>query len=156
MSTNRLIIKNSGVPAKIPLDSDLLVGELALNHADGYIYYKNVSSIVKPLSSPVSIILEESAADAFTLTLANHTNDSYIRVIRSNNVTVTVANDSNQSFATGTVITLIQGGNGIITLSPESGVTLNSFEGLSSSGQYSVIQLIKVSSNIWDVIGGVV
>jgi len=40
-------LKKSSVPAKVPLDSDLAYGELALNFADGRLFYKNSSNEIK-------------------------------------------------------------------------------------------------------------
>jgi len=47
---NKIILKKSSVPSKIPLSSDLEYGELALNYADGKLYYKNTSNIVSALN----------------------------------------------------------------------------------------------------------
>ena len=47
---NKIILKKSSVPTKVPLSSDLEYGELALNYADGKLYYKNTSNIVTPLN----------------------------------------------------------------------------------------------------------
>ena len=43
----KLILKKSSVANKIPTASDLDHGELAINFADGIIYYKNSSNVVK-------------------------------------------------------------------------------------------------------------
>lgn len=57
MSTVKL--KKSSVPGKIPLTSDLDFGEIAVNYADGVIYYKNtltqIQSIGSVQSTPLSI-----------------------------------------------------------------------------------------------------
>ena len=46
MSTT-LKLKKSSVGGKVPTTSDLEYGELALNYADGCIYYKNSSNVIK-------------------------------------------------------------------------------------------------------------
>ena len=46
MSTT-LKLKKSSVGGKVPTTSDLEYGELALNYADGCIYYKNSSNAIK-------------------------------------------------------------------------------------------------------------
>ena len=48
MST--IIIKNSNVPGKIPQLSDLVYGELALNYADGKLFFKTVSNTINQFS----------------------------------------------------------------------------------------------------------
>lgn len=49
MSKTKIILKNSAVSQKTPLDTDLDYGEIAINYADGQIYYKSVDTTVKPL-----------------------------------------------------------------------------------------------------------
>ena len=48
--SNNVLIKRSAVPAKEPLAGDLDFGELAINYADGILFYKdstgNVSQLV--------------------------------------------------------------------------------------------------------------
>ena len=81
----------------------------------------------------------------------------YVRVGYATGVTVTVPLNATAALEVGTVITLIQTGDGAITLAGETaGVTLNAFEsGLITAGNYAAIQLIKVATDEWDVIGGV-
>lgn len=43
-------LKRSSVTGKIPTDSDLSYGELALNYADGKLYYKNTSNDIASIS----------------------------------------------------------------------------------------------------------
>lgn len=43
-------LKRSAVIGKIPGDSDLTYGELALNYADGRLYYKNTSNTISSIS----------------------------------------------------------------------------------------------------------
>ena len=75
----KLILKKSSVANKIPQASDLDHGELAINFADGIIYYKNSSNVVKnfrdlsvldsDIATSGSIIFEGSVADAHETTL---------------------------------------------------------------------------------------
>ena len=44
--TNRVLLKRSSVVGKIPKTDDLEHGELALNFADGRLYFKNSNDIV--------------------------------------------------------------------------------------------------------------
>jgi hypothetical protein len=50
MST-QIILKKSSVAAKVPLTTDLAYGELALNYADGKLYFKNSSNTIAYLGS---------------------------------------------------------------------------------------------------------
>jgi hypothetical protein len=44
--SNKIILKKSSLAGKIPLTTDLEYGELALNYADGKLYYKNQNNTV--------------------------------------------------------------------------------------------------------------
>ena len=47
--SNRVLLKKSSVLGKVPLATDLTYGELAINYADGKLYYKNTADQVKML-----------------------------------------------------------------------------------------------------------
>lgn len=47
---NTIKIKNSAVAAKVPAISDLDYGEIALNYADGIIFYKRADNTVQSIS----------------------------------------------------------------------------------------------------------
>ena len=49
--SNQIILKKSSVGAKVPLTTDLAYGELALNYADGKLYFKNSSNVISYLGS---------------------------------------------------------------------------------------------------------
>jgi hypothetical protein len=44
-------LKKSSVPGRAPAANDLEYGELAINYADGTIYYKNTSNTVQSISA---------------------------------------------------------------------------------------------------------
>lgn len=48
---NKIILKKSSVPNKIPQPSDLDYGELAINYADGILYYKKDNNLIESISS---------------------------------------------------------------------------------------------------------
>jgi len=67
---NKIILKKSAVGGKIPVSSDLDYGELAINYADGKLYYKNSANnimsiggagggtlVVSTRANPVSIVV---------------------------------------------------------------------------------------------------
>jgi hypothetical protein len=49
--SNQIILKKSSVGAKVPVAGDLTYGELALNYADGKLYFKNSSNEIQFLGS---------------------------------------------------------------------------------------------------------
>ena len=55
---NNIILKKSSVADKVPLSTDLQYGEVALNYADGMLYYKDSANNVKSFdSSPTHFYL---------------------------------------------------------------------------------------------------
>ena len=48
---NKIVLKKSSVATKVPLTTDLDYGELALNYADGKLYYKNASNAIQSFSA---------------------------------------------------------------------------------------------------------
>ena len=78
----------------------------------------------------------------------------YKRISSTFLYTVIVPNDTRTNFPVATEIELEQAGTGQIAVTPETGVTLNYFEGLKSAGQFWVITLKKVAANEWTLIGG--
>jgi hypothetical protein len=49
--SNNITLKKSSVADKVPLSADLQFGELALNYADGNLFYKSSSNVVTTLAS---------------------------------------------------------------------------------------------------------
>lgn len=49
--SNKVLLKKSSIAAREPLVTDLDYGELALNYADGKLYYKNASNAISSFSS---------------------------------------------------------------------------------------------------------
>jgi hypothetical protein len=47
-------IKRSGTPGDVPAPSQLEIGEIAINYADGVIYYKDAAGTVKSISGSSS------------------------------------------------------------------------------------------------------
>jgi hypothetical protein len=48
---NTVTVKKSSVPGKIPQPADLQYGELALNYADGELYFKNASNTIRAIGA---------------------------------------------------------------------------------------------------------
>lgn len=66
--SNKIILKKSSVGAKVPLTSDLEYGELALNYADGKLYFKNSSNVVNSFTANVDLSSVASLTGTQTLT----------------------------------------------------------------------------------------
>jgi hypothetical protein len=78
---NKVLLKKSSTVAKVPTSGDLDYGELALNYADGKLYFKNSSNTVQPLGI------------AYTKVIANTTakiNQGYIANTAAGSFTITL------------------------------------------------------------------
>jgi|Laugresbdmm110sn_1035088.scaffolds.fasta_scaffold49742_2 hypothetical protein len=49
--SNQIILKKSSVGARVPVAGDLTYGELALNYADGKLYFKNSSNTIQSFTN---------------------------------------------------------------------------------------------------------
>lgn len=101
--TAKIIHKKSSVPAKVPVANDLDYGELAINYADGKLFYKNTSNSIQELTgggaggnsfSTIAVAGQTSvAADSSsdTLTLVAGTNVGITTDASGDSITFAVA-----------------------------------------------------------------
>lgn len=87
----------------------------------------------------------------FTLELTDA--GKYIRYNSASEANCTVPPNSSVAFPVNTMIMIRQAGAGVLAMAAGSGVTLNG--ALNTPGQHKNITLIKIDTNVWDVIGGV-
>ena len=59
---NKVLLKKSSTVAKVPTTGDLDYGELALNYADGKLYFKNSSNTVQPLGISYTKVIANTTA----------------------------------------------------------------------------------------------
>jgi len=100
-----------------------------------------------------SVQINEQTGSSYTLTISDA--GKYIRIDNASPITLTVPTSASVGFDLGTVISVEQQGAGVITFTTASGVTINTFDGFDTAGQYAAAQLIKVSTNTWTLLGGV-
>lgn len=95
-----------------------------------------------------------NAITGTTATLKVGDGDLDLLITTSNSpVNITVPDITSYNFDVGTTIKIAQYGDGKITLSPGTGVVLNSAYSLSSRKKYSVIYVTKQYDNDWVVYG---
>ena len=100
----------------------------------------------------------KAKANIFTITASTtldltHT-ESLLRVNSSNAVTITIPLNSSVAFAIGSCITITKIGAGDVTISPSTGVTLNSKDSSRTiDGQFGAVTLYKVATDEWDMWG---
>ena len=102
----------------------------------------------------VNIAPTTQAGTAYTAALGDA--GAYIQFTNAAAIAFTIPPNSAVAFAIGTVITVEQNGAGVVTLTAGAGVTLRSRGSLvATAGQYAVVQVKKVTSDIWTIIGDV-
>ncbi len=106
------------------------------------------------LSGKQDLLLPPSEQTATSYTLALRNLNEYLRCNNVSPITITVPLNATVPFSVGSVITIEQEGDGVITLVGEAGVTLNG--AVKTGGKSKVVQVIKVDNTIWTVIGGVI
>lgn len=88
------------------------------------------------------------ATTAYTLVLGDA--GKHVELTNAAAITLTVPTNASVAYPVGTEITIEQGGAGVVTLTPDSGVTINSLLGnLDTAGQYAVVKLVKKAADIW-------
>lgn len=96
--------------------------------------------------------INSQSGTSYTLVLSDA--GKFIEMTNSSANSITIPPDSSVNFPVGTKIDIIQFGSGITSISPDTGVTLNSEGGKRKiSNQYSSAYIIKRSSNNWILIG---
>jgi hypothetical protein len=77
----RIILKKSSITGRIPDQSTLDYGELAINYTDGVLYYKNSSNVVQSISagldSDLTLQLIDSSYAAISASLIPATDSTY-------------------------------------------------------------------------------
>ena len=85
MANTTIRLKKSGVVSNVPSSLDL--GELALNYADGKLYYKNASGVITYISSGATTNSFATINSNSSLILAT-SNTDILSLVGSNNITI--------------------------------------------------------------------
>lgn len=82
---NKIILKKSSVPSKVPLVTDLDYGELAINYADEEIYFKNSSNVIKRIhAKKITEVTTQSSPFSWNSDLY----DTYIITAQAGSLTI--------------------------------------------------------------------
>jgi hypothetical protein len=99
---------------------------------------------------PLSVTLNTQTGTAYTTVLADA---NKLVTLDSTGISVTIPSASSVAYPTGSQIHLYQSGTGQATVVGDTGVSVNSSNGLKTRTQYSVATVIKVAVNSWVLIG---
>ena len=91
MATNSFQLKRSSVPGKVPLETDLLIGELAVNLYDGILFSKNTAGNVIVIGASTTSNIAEGINLYFTNTraISAFTEGSGINIDSNGRITAT-------------------------------------------------------------------
>lgn len=105
------------------------------------------------VSQIMTITGVSSKTSSYTLTLSDA--NTILQFDSSSSTTITVPTDASVAFDNGTQIMIVQQGVGQVTVAAATPATttVRSANGLKAADQYSIISLIKTSTNNW-VVGG--
>lgn len=121
------------------------LNELAAALADDPDFATTVSATIASKADRVISFVQQSGS--YTIGLQDM--DKMIDLNGSAAITLTVPADTSTNFPIGATVSVLQSGLGQVTVSPESGVTINSTPGLSLRTQWSSASLVKRSANTW-------
>lgn len=103
----------------------------------------------------VAVAPTKIAVENYTI-LSNDV-QQYLRFEHANGCTITIPPSTTTNFRIGTVITLFAATAGQVALAPAAEVTLNlppNAAGTTFAGENACVQIKKVATDTWDVIGG--
>jgi hypothetical protein len=133
---NKVLLKKSSVAARVPTTSDLDYGELALNYADGKLYYKTSTNTIKSFTEDASVVTLAGTQTLTNKTLTSPTITS--PTLSGGTINNTVIGGSTPAAITGTTITASTGN---VT------AAVNLVSNFSSGDEGGEIQLNKPATN---------
>ena len=101
---------------------------------------------------PLNIVAPTFSSNNYTAVLADK--DKFVELNNSTTAgTFTIPANSSVPFPIGIQLNVVQTGTGQITLTPDTGVTINSSSGLKLRTQWSEATLVKRGTNLWVAAG---
>lgn len=159
MANTRVLLKKSSVASRVPTTSDLEYGEVAINYADGRLYYKDSSNNIKYFLES-SQLSTASTLDDVTTNGSTTTNSITVGGLSIDNLyTLPTADGTN-----GQVITTDGSGNLSFTTVSGSGgyaasdlsITSDTFTGNNSTVNYTLSQIATSDTHVIVSLNGVV
>jgi hypothetical protein len=148
----------------INLSNNTLTGTLAqfntaLSNGDFATIAGTETITNKTLTSPIindpKLNLSINGQTGTTYTLVLEDNGKLITLSNVAAIAVTVPTNANVAFPIGAQVNITQTNTGAVTVAGDSGVTVNSVNGLQLFGQWSIATLIKIDTDSWIMIGSV-
>lgn len=116
------------------------------------VFYNSASSLWTVKKPGTSLFPVETSLTL--LSVSSQDSGSIIELTSSSAVTVTILNDVNGAFSGNETMSFIRKGSGTVSISPDSGVTINSLNGNTLiSGQYGKATIYRTGTNEWILTG---
>lgn len=132
---------------------------------DGLVVYNSSDQKLSLRANGAWVDISATPTGFPTISYNSQTGTTYIlvlsdagKMIRASNasaITITIPPNSSVAFPTGTTIYFEQTGAGAVSVAPGSGVTILS-TARTTPAQYSTIQIYKIDTDTWNVIGGTI
>jgi len=159
MANTRVLLKKSSVASRIPTTSDLEYGEIAINYADGRLYYKDSSNNIKyflessqlSTASTLDDVTTNGSTTTNSITVGGLTIDSLYTLPTAdgtNGQVITTDGSGNLSFTTISGA----GGNSASDLT----ITSDTFTGDNSTTDYTLSQVAEADTHVIVSLNGVV
>jgi hypothetical protein len=100
---------------------------------------------------PSAVTVNAQTGTAYTLLLTDA--NALISASNAAAVTITVPLATSAAFPVGTVIYLLQAGDGAVTAAAAGGVTINAAISATTRTQWSMLALVKIGTNTWVATG---
>lgn len=158
----------------LTLKDGITLGSLAAdpsNPVNGDIYYNKTSNKFRKYENGAWSDLDTTGGGSSSRTINTQTGTTYTFALTdgSNNgtnplvtldnasaITATVPPNSSVAFPIGSQIDIVRLGAGGVTISPGSGVTVNSPDNATQiRARYSLVSLIKIGTDTWDLCGDI-
>jgi len=101
--------------------------------------------------TPANLTLNAQTGTTYTLVLTDAT--KLVTLDNGSAIAVTVPTNASVAFPSGSQINLVQKGAGQVTVSGDSGVTVNATPGAKTRAQWSAATLIKIDTDTWVLLG---
>jgi len=141
--SNQFLLKKSSVASKVPQPTDLQYGELALNYADGKLYYKNSSNSISSFSANIDLSAYATLTGTQTLTNKTISSPSLNGTISLDSTTLISINGSTGSSGNY----LARGPSGLTWTNPPAGTLATLTDVNISSPQ--VQQVLTYTGSNW-------
>jgi hypothetical protein len=130
-------------------------GTSAISHSGGAtVKHVFVSEALNAFEAGLNETIPLNTQTGTTYTLAVGDAGQLVTLTNASAITLTVPTNASVPFAIGTQITITRAGSGSLTVVGDTGVTVNSTDGLSKLRvQWSSATLIKSNTNSWILIG---